>query len=84
MNTEAKHYSATVRNKWITADCTSVDDFIQVYEEMADMMKRWKALGIELNTESNIGDDYAMFYTNDKHVAEAEGFQVEDEDEEEL
>ena len=62
-------YVSTWRNKWITSQSSSVDDFIETFEGLARMFKEWKEMGIKLDPESDIGGDYAEFYTNDMDIA---------------
>jgi tetratricopeptide (TPR) repeat protein len=62
-------YVTTWRNKWITANASSIDDFIKTFEHLAKMFKQWKEMGIELYPESSTEDDYAEFYTEDMDVA---------------
>ena len=71
---EKEVYITTWRNKWITAKAGTIDDFISIFEELAEMFRRWKEAGIKLDLDSGIGDDYADFYTEDKEVAIREGF----------
>jgi len=78
-----KKYTTTWRNKWITSKAGSIDDFIKIYEGLAEMMKRWKAEGIELDPDGSVGDDYAQFYTYNEKVAIKEEFE-EDTFEEEI
>ncbi|MFX1276017.1 MAG: hypothetical protein ACFFBP_15270 [Promethearchaeota archaeon] len=66
---EKEIYICTIRNKWITSDATNIDDFIKTYQFLAEKMRNWKKLGIKLDPESGIGDDYAEFFTSNKDVA---------------
>lgn len=72
-----KKYTSTWRNKWITSDASSIDDFIETYEGLAEMMRRWKSEGIILDPDiiGGVGDDYAQFCTYDESVALKEGFE---------
>jgi len=72
---KTKTYSLMVRNKWITEGCRSIDEFITAYQGMIDQLREWKALGIKLDLESNIDDDYAVFITSDEKIAQQEGFE---------
>ena len=71
---EKTKYVSTWRNKWITSNASSIDDFIGTFGALAKMFKEWKELGIRLNPDSSTGDDYAEFYTNDMEVAIKAGF----------
>jgi len=73
---EKLKYVSTWRNKWITANAGSIDDFIQTFEELAPLFKAWKAMGIKLYPGCSTGDDYAEFYTEDMDVAIKAGFTV--------
>lgn len=70
------YYEYLWRNKWITCDAKSIDDFIKTFEELTKMFIAWKAKGIKLDPESSINDDYAIFYTEDSKVAEQEDFEL--------
>ncbi|MFW9939424.1 MAG: WD40 repeat domain-containing protein [Candidatus Thorarchaeota archaeon] len=72
-----KKYITTWRNKWLTSEEGSIDGFIKIYEETAELMKRWKAEGIILDPDiiGGVGDDYAQFCTYDENVAIKEGFE---------
>ena len=76
---QRKKYITTFRNKWITSSAGSIDDFIEVYEDLAGMMRRWKDKGIILDPDilGGVGEDYAQFCTNDETVAQQEGFEEE-------
>jgi len=73
---ENPKYISTWRNKWITADAGSIDDFIKTFERLAKMFKEWKEMGVKLYPGSSTGDDYAEFYTEDMDVAIKAGFTV--------
>lgn len=75
-----KKYVTTWRNKWITSGAGSIDDFIAVYDGLAEKMRRWKKLGITLDPDilGGVGDDYADFCTFDEAVALKEGFYEEE------
>ena len=62
-------YVSVWRNKWITSQAGSIDDFIETFEGLARMFREWKEMGIKLNPESDIGGDYAEFYTDDMDMA---------------
>jgi len=62
------------RNKWITSEAKSIEDFIKAYEHALEVLRRWKQLDIKLEQNSGIMDDYAEFFTYDKENAEKEGF----------
>ena len=67
-----KTYECLLRNKFIAIDAKSIDDFISIYENMLDVMKRWKEKGIIY--QHGAEDDYATFITHDETIAKEEGF----------
>ena len=73
---EKTKYVSTWRNKWITSGAASIDDFIKIFEGLANKWKEWKKMGIKLDPESDTGSDYAEFYTDDMDVAIKAGFTV--------
>ncbi len=79
-NEKKEIYTTTWRNKWITSNAGTIDDFISIFEELTEMFRRWKKAGIKLDSNSGIGDDYADFYTEDKEVAIREDFACKYED----
>ena len=44
------------------------------------MLRDWKEMGIKLDPDSGVGDDYAEFYTPNREVAIKAGFVCEYED----
>ncbi|MFX1276071.1 MAG: hypothetical protein ACFFBP_01650 [Promethearchaeota archaeon] len=58
----------------ITSGAKTIDDFINTYQALADEMREWKRLGIQLDPCSGIDDDYAEFYTINKEAAIKAGF----------
>jgi len=66
---EKNRYISTWRNKWITANAGSIDDFINTFKNLAKMFKEWKEMGINLHPGSSTGNDYAEFYTDDMDMA---------------
>ena len=67
-------YITTWRNKWITSGAGSIDDFIKVYESLAEKFRQWKEWGITLEDDGGRGDDYSSFVTDDMDVAIKAGF----------
>ncbi len=78
-----KKYITVWRNKWITSKAGSIEDFIKVYKNLAEMMQRWKDKGIIIDPDiiGGGGDDYAQFCTYDEAVALQEGFEEEEYEE---
>ncbi|MFX1305155.1 MAG: hypothetical protein ACFFBV_13035 [Promethearchaeota archaeon] len=64
----------TWRNKWITSDAKTIDDFIDTFEFLAKKFKQWKEWGIELHDDGGVGDDYVTFITDNMDVAIRAGF----------
>lgn len=62
-------YMTTWRNKWITSDAKTIDDFINTFEFLAKKFKQWKEWGIQLSDDGGVGDDYATFTTDNMEVA---------------
>ncbi len=69
-----KIYKTIWRNKWITAGAKSIDDFINTFEGLANHFREWKELGITLEEDGGVIDDYATFSTDDMDVAIKAGF----------
>lgn len=69
-----ERYEYLWRNKWITTEARSIDDFIEIYESVTKLFRCWKKDGVQLDLESGIGDDYAIFFTKDSEIAKREGF----------
>ncbi len=69
-------YIRTWRNKWITSGAQSIDDFIEIFESNARHFRQWKEWGIQLLDLGGVGDDYAMFGTDDMETAVKAGFLV--------
>jgi len=74
-------YEYLWRNKFITIDAENIDDMISSYEFHLDLLKQFKAAGLQLE-EDGVGDDYATFYTTDAALAEKFGFNEVEWDEE--
>lgn len=72
-------YRLLWRNKFLTVDATTIQDFIDVFEHRLAELKSMKAHGINLNPDSGISDDYAEFETDDDAVAKLFDFEEHDE-----
>lgn len=68
----------TWRNKWITSNATTIDDFINTFEALAKKFKDWKESGIQLLDNGGVKDDYATFIIGKKDVAIQAGFTFKD------
>jgi len=64
MKITKKIYRTTWRNKWITSNAGSIDDFIDTFEHLAKQFRQWKEWGISLYDGGGVGDDYATFITD--------------------
>lgn len=67
-------YRLLHRNKFLTLEAKSIDDFIETFEKELLKLKEWKRRGVILDPASNTCDDYAEFITNDPEVAKVFGF----------
>jgi hypothetical protein len=74
-------YSTTWRNKWLTANATTIDDMIEALEAAAAELRAMRDAGVRL--EGGAEDDFAHLVTTDPAVAEKYGFE-EDEVEDDL
>ena len=64
----------TWRNKWITSNAATINDFISIFEALAKQFKNWQEWGIKLMDNGGVKDDYATFIVNDMDVAIRAGF----------
>jgi hypothetical protein len=80
---EGALFECWVRNKWLCAECTTIEEFIQTYKDQAAMMEQWLADGIRLDPDSSIADDYALFVTDNIDAALKHNFMLVEADEEE-
>lgn len=71
---EEERYRLLHRNKFLTLEAKSIDDFIETFEKELLKFEEWKRRGVTLDLASNTCDDYAEFITNDPEVAKAFGF----------
>ena len=62
------------QNRYITANAKNIDDFIEKFESLTQVLKKWKEEGVYLDPDSNIEDDQAIFITTDMQIANEEGF----------
>ncbi len=75
-------YELTWRNKWLTAEASSIDDMAASLQGAADELREMKARGVVLADTGTVTDDYAFLQTDDPEVAKEFGFEpVEEEDE---
>jgi hypothetical protein len=65
------------RNKFLTAEATSIEDMITALAEATEELRQMKAAGVVLSDDCSVADDYAMFVTTDPKVAEQFGFDPE-------
>jgi len=77
----AKRYETIWRNKWLTAQATSLGEMASMLEAAAGELREMAAAGVELDTQG-MGDDYAFLYTSDPAVADRFGFHEEESGEE--
>jgi len=69
-------YITIWRNKWITSNAKSIDDFINIFEALTKKFREWKDWGIQLHDDGGVGDDYATFITDNMDIAVKAGFTV--------
>lgn len=67
--------------KWNTKEIKNIDGFIEIFENLTQILKNWKEEGIVLGPNSKIDDDCATFYTINPEMAKQERFKQEDSDE---
>lgn len=68
-------YSLIHRNKWITADATSLPEMVLVLESAADELRAmWSTGTVHLADDGTVADDYARLVTDDPEVAARFGF----------
>lgn len=60
-------YETIWRNKWLTADATSIEDMVRMLREAADTLQELADAGLVL--DGDCGDDYARLYTTNPQVA---------------
>jgi Ran GTPase-activating protein (RanGAP) involved in mRNA processing and transport len=73
-----KQYEMLWRNKWLTANATSLDEMIDHLQQAVDELRAMRAAGVTLSEDSAMPDDYAELVTADPKVAEKFGFQEVD------
>ncbi|MHA1725121.1 MAG: hypothetical protein ACTSXH_09825 [Promethearchaeota archaeon] len=76
-----KKYFRLWQNKYITANTKNIDDFIEMFESLTQVLKKWKEEGVYLDPDSNIEDDQAIFITTDLQFANEGGFKQDISDE---
>jgi hypothetical protein len=69
------------RNKYLTAEVTSLDEMIVALQAAADELRQMQAAGVALRDTDGVSDDYACLVTTDPKVAETFGFEEEEEEE---
>jgi hypothetical protein len=73
-------FSTLWRNKFIATDATNIEEFRTCLAHAVATLDRWILAGVTLDPTSGIEDDYAVFQTDSKEVALAEGFQLDQRD----
>lgn len=73
----AKRYELIWRNKWLTAEATSLGEMAAMLEAAAVELREMAATGVELDPKG-MGDDYAFLSTSDPSVAERFGFEEQE------
>jgi hypothetical protein len=68
-NKSQRRYVMRWRNKWLTAEATSIDDMIASLRETADLLAAMQNDGVTLDPKGGAADDYVYLVTTDAHVA---------------
>jgi hypothetical protein len=76
----SRSYTCTWRNKWLTAEATTLDEMATMLQDAAKELLAMRDAGVVLDAQS-MEDDYALLSTTDPAVAER--FQFNEEDDEE-
>ena len=72
---ENKKYVYEWQNKFITNRAKSIDDFIAIFNDLTERLKRWKKKGVEIDPDIIFSsDDYVRFAIYDEAFALKEGF----------
>lgn len=74
-----KRYVTTWRNKWLTAEATSIEHMVSMLRSAADLLDQMREDGVVLDDDGGVGDDYAHLMTMDPKVAEKYGLVEESE-----
>jgi len=67
-------YECVWRNKWLTADASSIPEMAAALEEAARELRQMERDGVALDPGSGMEDDYASLVTTDPAVARKYGF----------
>jgi hypothetical protein len=62
-------YATLWRNKWLTSDCTTLEQMVDSLQGAADYIKSLKEAGFLLDAQGG-PDDYMTIYTFDKALAD--------------
>lgn len=76
----ADKYEMTWRNKWLTADVTSITHMADLLAEAAEELRAMAAAGITLDADGGVADDYASLVTSDAAIAARFGLESIEED----
>ena len=74
----SKRYSMVWRNKWITAEATSIEEMAASLSAAAEELRQMTEAGVVLELDGGAEEDDAMLVTEDPEVAARFGFE-EDE-----
>lgn len=69
------------RNKWLTAECKSLDEMVAHLRDAADYLEEMHSDGVQLDPDGDTANDYAFLYTYDPVVAKK--YEMDEPDEEE-
>ena len=76
----AKNYRVWKYN-WNTKKAKNIDDFIEIFENITQVLKNLKKEGMDLDPKSKIDDDCITFYTINPEIVNEESFKQGDSDE---
>ena len=76
MSTETeKIYETLWRNKWLTAEATTIQEMVELLRSATDLLERMAESGVTLDPDGGTGDDYARLITTDVWVAKQFGLE---------
>jgi hypothetical protein len=74
-------YELIWRNKYLTANATSLDEMIQALQDAAEQLTTLRAKGVTLSAESDMAGDFAYLVTDDPAIANEYDFDLVDVEE---
>lgn len=74
-----RRYLRLWRNKWLTAQASSIEEMAEALQSAAAQLQAMKADGVTLEPQGGTADDYAYLLTTDPEVARRYDMHPEDE-----